>query len=171
MPPPRQSAPLSNTSYHLMILRIRRLFIQNLKRFSIQLGKLALEPNPIHPRHVLLASAMIILDEQGEAVRVAKERSADGEVLDFVCARDCEGLGWSAVDGGGKVEVVGVAKEFECGWAGGGVGGAEEDGVEFYYAGESGWMVFVSQEEERGAMAGAVGGLGRWRGIDVHPSG
>ena len=69
MPPPTQSTPLPNPRHQLMILRIRRLLIQHLKRLPIQLGKLPLEPDPKHPRHII---PVIILHKQRQIIRVPK---------------------------------------------------------------------------------------------------
>ena len=69
MPSPIHSTPLANTRHHLMILRVRRFLIQHLKRLPIQLGKLPLESDPMHPRNII---AVIVLQKQRQIVRVPK---------------------------------------------------------------------------------------------------
>ena len=69
MPSPTHSTPLANPRHHFMILRVRRFLIQHLKRFPIQLGKLPLEPDPMHPRDII---PVIVLQKQRQIVRIPK---------------------------------------------------------------------------------------------------
>lgn len=107
-----------------MILRIRRLLIQHLDRLSAQILNLPLKPHPPNPRNII---SVIILHIQIQIVRVPKQRSLDGNLLDVIGTGQGEGLGGREVSGGGEVEGIVVDEEFEGAGGGGGVGGADED--------------------------------------------
>ena len=81
MPSSTHSTPLTNPRHHFMILRVRRFLIQHLKRLPIQLGKLALEPNPMHPRNII---PVIVLQKQRQIVRIPKLRPLDLQLLDVI---------------------------------------------------------------------------------------
>lgn len=109
-----------------MILRIRRLLIQHLKRLPIQLRKLSLEPNPIQPRDIV---PVIILHKQRQVVRIPKLSPLHLQLLDIVRLRDGESLRRLEVRGGGEVEIVSVVVDFEGSGTAVGGGGTDEDGV------------------------------------------
>ncbi len=111
-----------------MVLRIRRLLIQHLDWLSTQILDLPLKSQPPHPGNVI---SVIILHVQIQIIRVPEQRSLDRDLLDVVGTGKGEGLGGREVSGGGEVEGVVVDEEFEGAGSGGGVGGADEDGVEF----------------------------------------
>lgn len=134
VPSPRQSPPLSNSSHHLMVLWIGRLFIEHLKRLPVQLGELAFEPHPEDLRHIL---PVIILHEQAEIVRVPKQGSLDGNLLHVIGLRDVEDLGRGHVGAGREVEIVAVAEHFKGAGTGRGRRCPEKDGMEFEDAGEA----------------------------------
>lgn len=126
MPSTTHSTPLPNSRHQFMILRIRRLLIQHLKRLPVQLCKLSLEPNPIQPRNII---PVIVFHKQRQVVRIPKLSPLHLQLLDIVGLRDGESLRRLEVGGGGEVEIVFVVVDFQgLGTAVGG-GGADEDGV------------------------------------------
>lgn len=85
--------------------------------------------------------AVVVLEEEVEVVRVAEQGALDGEFLDVGGAGELQRLGGLEVGGGGEVEVVAVGEEFQ-GLGGGRMrGGAEEDRVQAYNAGEAVFFV------------------------------
>ena len=127
MPPSTHSTPLPNPRHHFMILRVRRLLIENLKRLPIQLRKLSLESNPIQPCNII---PVVILQKQRQIVRIPKLRPLHLQLLDVIGLRDGKSLRRLEIRSGGEVEVVLVVVDFEgLGTAVGG-GGSDEDGVQ-----------------------------------------
>lgn len=96
----------------LVITRIRRRLVQNIRRCPPQLHPLALEPHIRHPRLVLVPVTEIILEEQRQALDAPEEAPLDGDLLDLPRARELEFLRGVRVFGRGKVQVVAVDEEF-----------------------------------------------------------
>lgn len=111
-----------------MIPRIRRPLIKHFNWLTAQPHKLPLERQIAEARHLV---AVIIFHEQRQAVRVAEQGALDGDFLDAGGSREMDGLCGGNIGCGGEVEVVVVNKQVEGLGRRGGVGGAEEEGVEF----------------------------------------
>lgn len=80
---------------------------------------------------------MIILHEQGQIVRVPKQRPLDRQLLNLIRPGDVENLCRRQVRGAGEIEIIFIEEEFEGLWGRGRVGSAEEDGVKFEHTGEA----------------------------------
>lgn len=74
MPTSTHSSLFSNSRRQLMVLRIRSLFIQDLKRLSIQFHIFALETNVVDSCDIV---PIIVFDKKCQVVRVPKLRSLD----------------------------------------------------------------------------------------------
>lgn len=110
MPPPTHSTPLPNPRHQFMILRVRRLLIEHLKWFPVQLCKFSLEAHPIHPRNIV---PVIILQKQRQVVCIPKLSPLNRQLLDVIGLGDCENLRGLEIRGRGEVEVVSVVVNFE----------------------------------------------------------
>lgn len=123
-----------------MITRISSSLIEEINRLSTQRHKLALEAHVADPGDIVITITPVILEEECNgcgsvpvgAVQVEFENVGAGN-----CMGDFEGLGWGEVRGGSEVEVVAVFEEFHGFRGGGGWSCPEENGMDFYLAGEA----------------------------------
>lgn len=128
MPPSTHSPLLPNASNQLVILRIRSLLIQHLKRLPIQLRKLPFEANPVYPRNII---PVIILHKQRQIIRIPEFRPLDRQLLHIVRLANRQALCRREVCCGGEINIVPVMVHLQSLRAGVRRIGADEDGVEF----------------------------------------
>lgn len=108
-----------------MITRIRGRLIQNPLRRTPQPHPLPLKPQIPHPRHVLLAIPEIILKEQTQALRLAKQCPLDGDILHLGGLGEVQLLRGRELRGEVEVDVVAVDEELEGAGGGGRLRGAD----------------------------------------------
>ena len=111
-----------------MILRIRSLLIQHLKRLPIQLRKLPFEANPVHPRKII---PIVILHKQRQIIRVPEFRLLDRQLLHIIRLTNRQALCRREVCRGGEINIVPVMVHLQSLRAGVRRIGADENGMEF----------------------------------------
>lgn len=114
-PPPSNATPhlIHIRPLHLVIPRLRSRLIDDVRRRLAQSRPLALEAQVTDPRHVLVAVAKVVHEEQHQPLDAAKRRALDGDLLDFRRLRELQDLHRRGIVGGGKVDVVAVDVEVQ----------------------------------------------------------
>ena len=131
-----------------MITGVSSGLVQKADGLLVQRHEVALEGNVAYPRHIFLARAPVVLEEERERARRAELGALHGERLHLVGLRERECLRGSELRGGAEVEVVAVDKHLERRGRRGRGRCADEDLVEAHLASEA--VTFINTCPYRG---------------------
>lgn len=120
--------------FNLMITRIRSRFIKNIRGRLSQHHPIALKPQITHSTNIL---PPIILHKKRQTLYFPKKRPLDPDILHFTRLTQFKSLRGLHFRRGAEIEIVAVDEDFQGFGGGGRVGGADEEGVEFYLGCES----------------------------------
>lgn len=113
-----------------MVPRVRRRLVDDVGRGAAELHPLPAEADVREARHVVVAAAEVVGEEERQALDAAEAGAADGELLDVRGLRELELLRRLLVLGRREVEVLAVLEDAQRARRAGRLRRAQEDGVE-----------------------------------------